>query len=187
MSPDTSKSEKRLVEILSEKYRKFCIWMASISGAAIAVMMLSTTLDSTSRYLLNRPIKGVFELNEIVLVICVFMGVAWTQIERGHIRVTALLEILSARGTCILNLIAWTVSFIFVFILGYQTAVGAWESYLIREFRWGSVQMPIWWVKCLIPIGCWMLNIQLLLDMWKEIEHLSGRLPVPGTSRSKTT
>jgi TRAP-type mannitol/chloroaromatic compound transport system permease small subunit len=75
------------------------------------------------------------------------------------------------------NILGWVVTFAFLLIVGYQSAIGAWESFLIREFRWGSVQMPIWWAKALVPIGCWMMSIQLIFDIWKDVEFLRGRLP----------
>ena len=170
--------KKLLVERLHKKYVLFCVIMAAFAGITIAIMMFSTTIDATARYLFNYPISGIFELNEVLLVICVYMGLAWTQIERGHIRVTALLEHVPKRVAVVLNILAWVVSFVFVFILGYESAIGALESIRIWEFRWGSVQMPIWWVKCLVPIGCWMLNIELVLDTWMEVERLRGRLPL---------
>lgn len=51
------------------------------------------------------------------------------------------------------------------------------ESFQVREFRWGSVQMPIWWAKALVPIGCWMMNLQLIIDIWRDVQVLRGRLP----------
>ncbi|WP_319406128.1 TRAP transporter small permease [uncultured Desulfosarcina sp.] len=148
-----------------------------LAAFTIALMILSTTMDATARYVLNSPIPGVFELNEVLLVVCVYMGLAWTQIERGHIRVTAFLMRFSDETEVKFVILAWVVTFIFIFILAYQSAIGAWESFQIREFRWGSVQMPIWWAKALVPIGCWMMNIQLIFDIWKDIEFLRGRLP----------
>lgn len=148
-----------------------------MAAITIALMMLSTTLDATARYVLNNPIPGVFELNEVLLVICVYMGMAWTQIEKGHIRVTAFLMRVSDKTSAKFNILAWAATFIFLSILAHQSAIGAWEAFQIREFRWGSVQMPIWWAKALVPIGCWMMNIQLIFDIWKEIEFIRGRLP----------
>lgn len=166
-----------LVERLSDRYTVFCTFTAVLAAVTIALMILSTTMDATARYLINSPIPGIFELNEVLLVICVYMGMAWTQIERGHIRVTAFLMRVSDETEVKFNIFAWVVTFIFLFILAYQSAIGAWESFQIREFRWGSVQMPIWWAKALVPIGCWMMNIQLIFDIWKDIEFLRGRLP----------
>ena len=169
--------KKILVERLADRYTVFCTFTAVLAAVTIALMILSTTMDATARYLINSPIPGIFELNEVLLVICVYMGMAWTQIERGHIRVTAFLMRVSDETEVKFNILAWVVTFIFLFILAYQSAIGAWESFQIREFRWGSVQMPIWWAKALVPIGCWMMNIQLIFDIWKDIEFLRGRLP----------
>lgn len=165
------------MEKISLGYKKVCMALALPAALTVAVMMLSTTLDATSRYLLNNPIPGVFELNEVLLVVFVFMSLAWTQIERGHIRVTVLIMHLPARVVALLDIIAAIVAFCFVLALASMSTVGALESIRIWEFRWGSVQMPIWWAKSLVPIGCFMLNFQLLIDMWKDIERLRGRLP----------
>ncbi len=173
----SASSKKILVEKLADKYKLFCIIMGSLAACTIAVMILSITFDATSRYLFNNPIPGVFELNEVLLVICVYMGLAWTQIERGHIRVTAILIRVKPSTRAKLNILAWGLTFCFVYLLAHQSSIGAFESFKIREFRWGSVQMPIWWAKALVPIGCIMLNTQLILDIWKEIEYLRGRLP----------
>lgn len=170
-------SQRLLVEKIADKYGLVCTATAVAAAVTIALMMLSTTFDATARYVLNSPIPGVFELNEVLLVICVYMGLAWTQIERGHIRVTAFLMRVSEKTEVKFNILAWAVTFVFLFVVGYQSAIGAWESFQIREFRWGSVQMPIWWAKGLVPIGCWMMCVQLLLDIWKDVEYLRGRLP----------
>lgn len=112
-----SASQKLLVERIADTYRLFCTVMAALAAATIAIMMLSTTADATARYVLNNPIPGVFELNEVLLVICFYMGLAWTQIERGHIRVTAFLYRGSERTRIKMDILAWIVTFVFVFLL----------------------------------------------------------------------
>lgn len=168
-----------LVNRVQKIYKKICIVPAVIAAITIAIMMLSTVLDATSRYLLNRPLPGVFELNEVILVVCVYMSIAWTQMERGHIRVTAFILRFSEKNKAKLNMVSWFITFLFVFIVGIESFIAAKESFLAREFRWGSVQMPIWWAKMLVPIGLSMLGIQLLIDIWKEIEFIKGRIEKP--------
>lgn len=165
------------MEKVGRGYHSLCLVLAVPAALSVAVMMLSTTLDATARYVLNSPIPGVFELNEVLIVVCVFMSLAWTQMERGHIRVTVLLMHLSGRTVAVFDLISAVVAFFFVLALGYMGTIGALESIRIWEFRWGSVQMPIWWAKSLVPVGCFMLNLQLLLDIWMDVERLRGRLP----------
>ena len=176
------KTKPSLFHKLHKKYKTTCIFLSSISAITIAVMMLSTTIDATSRFVLNRPISGIFELNEVILVVCVFMGIAWTQIERGHIRIEVLLMRVSPRTRHVLNVLSRMVALIFVGILFYQTFQGFQDSFRIREFRWGSVQMPIWWAKGLVPLGCLLLMIQLIFDIWAEVRSFVGNeeIEIPG-------
>ncbi len=180
-----SDKQEPLVTRVARGYRIFCAVMGVLAAVTIAVMILSTTTDTISRYLFNYPLSGVFELNEALLVICVYMGLAWTQYKRGHIRVTVLLQHLSRRNVTRMNLVAWLVCLFFVFLVGWQSTVGALESIRMWEFRWGSVQMPIWWIKSLIPLGCYMLGFQLIIDAWCEVARLLGRLPFEELARSE--
>jgi len=163
-----------LVERIENKYRILSTALSSLSAITIALMMLSTTIDATARYVLNNPLPGIFELNEVLLVICVYMGITWTQMERGHIRVEIIVSRVSTKTRHSLNILSWVVALIFVAILCHQTFLGFQDSFRIREFRWGSIQMPIWWAKGLVPLGCLMLMAQLVLDIWKEIMSLLG-------------
>jgi len=169
--------KKALVLRVSGFYRLFVTGLAVISCLTIAIMMFSTTIDTVLRYLFNSPIPGIFELNEVILVVCVFMGVAWCQVERGHIRVTVGLVRLSPRKAVILDTMVWIVALAFVLILAQQTWHDAVYAYSIKMFRWGKVQMPIWWARALVPIGLWLLAIQLILDIWTDICRLIGLLP----------
>jgi TRAP-type C4-dicarboxylate transport system permease small subunit len=159
-------------------YRHFCTFFGVIAGLTILVMMLSTTIDTTLRYLFSRPIPGVFELNEVLLVVCVFLGLAWTQIERGHIRVVLILRKLPPKWIVVVDLLVWVICFVLITFFGIQSAKEALHSFHIHEFRWGSVQMPIWWAKALVPIGFWMMSLQLIIDIWTDIYRLFGHLPL---------
>jgi len=167
-----------LVIRVNEHYRRFATGLAVVSCVTIAIMMFSTTIDTMLRYIFNKPIPGVFELNEVILVVCVFMGLAWCQIERGHIRVTMVLVRLSSRNAVIMDTIIWIVALAFVMVLALETWHDAVYAYSIKMFRWGTVQMPIWWARALVPVGLWLLCIQLVLDIWTDICRLTGRLPI---------
>jgi TRAP-type C4-dicarboxylate transport system permease small subunit len=62
--------------------------------------------------------------------------------------------------------------------MGWQSAREALRSYEINEFRWGSVQMQIWWAKGLVPLGCFLGCLQLLVDIWTDVRRLKGELPL---------
>ncbi len=170
--------KEALVLRISEYYKRVITGFAVISCVTIAIMMFSTTIDTILRYVFNRPIPGVFELNEVILVVCVFMGIAWCQVDRGHIRVTMLMVRMSRRKAVIMDTIVWIIALGFVMIMAIETWHDAVYAYSIKMFRWGTVQMPIWWARALVPICLWLLCIQLVLDIWADICRLIGRLPI---------
>jgi TRAP-type C4-dicarboxylate transport system permease small subunit len=166
------------MEKFTKIYKKICVALAWISALGIALMILSTSLDTSMRFLFNSPLPGVFELNEVLLVVVVFLGIAWTQGERGHTRVVVVMRRLDTRLALKIDIICWILCILFLAALGVQTAKEALRSFSINEFRWGSVQMPIWWAKGLVPLGCWLTCVQLLVDVWRDLQMLRGRLPV---------
>lgn len=163
---------------VSEMVKTINKFFSGIAMLSIALMIISTTLDTTLRFSINRPIAGVFELNEILLVVIVFLGITWTQIERGHTRVIILLRKMPIRRAIKIDILCWILCFIFLFIMGLQSGKEALRSFQLNEFRWGSVQMPIWWAKALIPLGCWMTCLQLIIDIAVDIGRLKGHLPL---------
>jgi TRAP-type C4-dicarboxylate transport system permease small subunit len=166
------------METLERLLKKLNTLFGFIAAAAIAMMMISTTLDTTFRYAFNAPIAGVFELNEVLLVIAVFLTVSWTQDARGHTRVVLGMRRLSMRNAIKLDTVCWVLCFLFLAVMGWQSAREALRSYEINEFRWGSVQMQIWWAKALVPLGCWLTCLQLVIDIWVNFRRLGGALPL---------
>lgn len=166
------------METFASYYGRVCGFFSAVSATAIAIMILSTSVDTSLRFALNAPIPGVFELNEVLLVVVVFLGIAWTQMERGHTRVVFIMKRLDMRSALKMDIICWVLCFLFLATLGIQSAKEALRSFSINEFRWGAVQMPIWWAKGLVPLGCWLTCLQLLIDIWRNFQMLKGRIPM---------
>ena len=51
-------------------------WLSDLAAVAIACMIFITIADIAIKNLFNRPIKGTFELVELLLVFAVFFGFA---------------------------------------------------------------------------------------------------------------
>lgn len=54
----------------------------------LGLMVLLITTDVVLRYFFNRPIKGSYELVEFMLVVLVYLGLAYTQTNKGHVSVS---------------------------------------------------------------------------------------------------
>jgi tripartite ATP-independent transporter DctM subunit len=66
-------------------------------------MVLLITLDVVLRYFFNRPIKGSYELVEFMMVLVVFLGLAYTQTKKGHVSISLLTSKLSPSQMSVLG------------------------------------------------------------------------------------
>jgi TRAP-type transport system small permease protein len=60
---------------------------AILGGAASAIllaMMLLTVLDVVGRYVFNRPVRGAFEITELMLVVLIFAGLPLVSYADEH-------------------------------------------------------------------------------------------------------
>lgn len=134
-----------------------------IAAAALLFMMLSTALDATSRSLFNFPLPGVYEFSEISMAIIVYLGLLWAQYDRKHIRVSLISENRPPAVKQAWEAVGWLFAAIFLLAITVPTIEGAYTSFLDKEFRWGIVQMPIWWVKIIVACGLLLAFIQMTL------------------------
>ncbi|MFC1912682.1 TRAP transporter small permease subunit [Chloroflexota bacterium] len=146
-----------------------------LAAIATGVMAVSVVSDIVSRDFTNRAIPGVLEFGESLMVVVVFLSLAWTQRQKGHVRVTAILSRFSENKQSALNLWAWGISLIMCVALAIAAVMQATVSIEIGEFLWGIIQFPIWPARIVIAGGLILLCIQFLVDIAAELHQIFRR------------
>lgn len=137
--------------------------MGWIALLFLAFMMLAITIDVVARAWMGRAVPGLFEMSELSMVMVVFMGLGLTLIDDAHIRVTMLTDRLPRRWSQLSTALAWLLAALTFAMLAWPSSMEAAYSFAIREFRWGSFQMPIWWAKIAVAAGLWFAALQALV------------------------
>jgi TRAP-type C4-dicarboxylate transport system permease small subunit len=150
-----------------------------ISVLAILFLMLGTSIDVFSRNIFSQPIAGIFEVSELFMVVLVYLGLGWTQIDNAHIKVNLFVDKMPPRINALCQFIAYLAVVIFVLILAYSTTKEAYRSFSIKEFRWGYIEIPIWWAKILLSVGLWFAVLQFIYIC---LDHLKRFLNVQKNS-----
>lgn len=171
-----SESESLVLKV-QRIYSRVLLFIAVFAMAAVGLMSLSTTADVLKRWITGWPIGGVMQLNECLMVVLVFLAIPYSQFYRRHIRIAFIVSRFKPRNIVIADLISCIIGIICLLILGIMTTKEAIYSFSISEYRVGDVRLPIYWARALIPIGCFATLGQLLLNIWKDISRLTGRLP----------
>jgi TRAP-type C4-dicarboxylate transport system permease small subunit len=136
-----------------------------VSMANCFIMVLVTVLDIMSRHMLKRPVPGVIELNEVLMIGIVFLGLGMAQREKAHIRAELFIIRLRPAVRKWFDFVALAVSLIFWALLLSQAVPGAIESYTIGEYREGLIKFPIWPARWALALGLFLICLQLAADM----------------------
>lgn len=70
-----------------DKVAVFCKGVNVFSIFAVFAMTVMTTLDVISRLILKDSIKGLYELTSAIMVLVVFLGLAYAQEQKAHVAV----------------------------------------------------------------------------------------------------
>ncbi len=144
-------------------------WMATLSGVILFSMMFLVVVNTLTRKFFNAPVTGAFEVTESMLTLTVFLSLAYTQRQGGHISVDVLSRHFSPATQRVTRVL---VPFLGVICFAWATYANwnfAFQSVQINEQEWGEITYPIWPVKLLMCIGLGILTIQFVVDTVKQL------------------
>lgn len=140
---------------------------------ALLLIMFGVSADALLRYALNRPITGTLEGVELLLVFAVFLGLARTQAERGHIAVGILTERLSGRPRAALEALTALLGLLLFGAVTWATGAMALRSWRMGEYSAGLIAFPIYPSRALVTLGSLLLSVQLLLELLGALATLA--------------
>lgn len=137
-----------------------------ISGLTIFAMMFLIVIDVAARYLFRSPLKGAMDLGQMMLILIGFLGMAYTQAEKGHVRVVFVTDRLSLGGQRILEIIT---SLLGTFIMGLIAVRMAGHGIDILASPEAAPKTNLLFIPhspfiLIAALGCLMFSVRLLLD-----------------------
>ena len=99
-------------------------WINYLSMTAIFLVMMLLVVDIILRNLFKSAILGATEMVEMGMVLIVFCGFAYTQVEKGHVHVTMVTDKLPHRARHGLECLVM----LFTVVLSYLTTVSSFKT-----------------------------------------------------------
>lgn len=141
------------------------------TAGVLSVMMALTGADVIARYVLNAPIKGAFELTEILLVCLVFLAMPLAMLSQSHVEVE-LWEPKSRLGKALRILLGGAAALLVFGGLAWQLI-----DHAARLARYGSVSnslaIPLNLVAWVAAIGCAIGALVALRHILNSLKDLS--------------
>ncbi|MCT8973972.1 MULTISPECIES: TRAP transporter small permease [Microbaculum] len=121
--------------------------IALIGLIGLLIVATATLVDVLSRWLLNAPIAGVYDLSTLFISVTMAACFPAALASRQNIQVTFLAELLPAKVEQVLDVVAGIVTLAFFALLAWQLAVYCGELLESGETSF-ILEVPIapWWI-----------------------------------------
>jgi len=136
-------------------------WIAGISVVAIMVIVC---INVIGRSLFGAPLKGTVDILSQMGVLVIACAIAYTQVVKGHIHITLLLDRLPRRASLFINIIMDILGVILFLIITWQSILFTKVEYEIGELT-EVLRMPVMPFAAIVSLGCLSLTLVLVTDL----------------------
>ena len=142
-----------------------------IGGFILAAMMFLTAADVFLRYIFNRPISGAIELNENMLVMLVFFSIAYTAVQKGHVRVELLVARLPMKAQIIIDSLSGILALSLSILITWQSVALALEK-VEQGLTTAVLFVPVYPFIFMAAFGAGLLSLVLLTDLIRSLRRV---------------
>jgi TRAP-type C4-dicarboxylate transport system permease small subunit len=103
------------------------------ASAILFAMMLLTFVDVVARYVFNRPLRGAFEVTELMLLVLIFAGLPLVSFTDEHAVMDFVDRVLRAHGLGRLRSVVHAASAAFMLLLAWLTWLKADRIWAYRD------------------------------------------------------
>jgi len=103
------------------------------ASAILMAMMLLTFVDVVARYVFSRPLRGAFEVTELMLLVLIFAGLPLVSFTDEHAVMDFIDRVLGPRAMRWLTGLVQTVNAVFMFLLAWLTWLKANRIWAYRD------------------------------------------------------
>ena len=151
------------------------IALAFIAGISMLALTALTTHEVIARYFFNAPTSWSLEISEYLMVVCVYLGMAYSLQKGAHVSVPLVYKYLSRRAQRMLDLATSILLLVFWLVLFWQTS-GMATYYLINHVRSETIlAFPLFYPMSIVAVGCLTSCLQMILILYDHFAASSGK------------
>lgn len=156
----------KVLSKITDLVNKMSLFIGCFSVVSLIAMTVIICADVFMRLVFQSPIKWAYETLQLILLVAIFCGMAYTQCQKGHVHVLVVVTWIPKRAGLILYGTMELLTTIAAFILTSQCL-----QQTIRVYKAGNVtisgMLPWWPFQVLALIGLVAFCITLVLDVAK--------------------
>jgi len=141
----------------------------ALIGVVVLFLLMLIIVGNVALRFLGYPLPGALELSELCLAVVIFSSLAYTQIMGEHVRIGLVYDRLPSKIRFSLALLSLVLGLTFCVFLMWQSGMEGFNAYVAKEFSFGLIKFPTWIPKLVIPVGGFLLGVELLFEIIDKI------------------
>lgn len=131
-------------------------FLYTMSTIPLFILVVLTAIDVVARYVFNTSFFDAIVLSYMMMASVIWFALPGVTLERKHVCVSILDDRLSHRLRTILDIFSSLTGGALLLIIAIKAAEIAFSSYVDGEYD-GSMQLPIFPVKCIYSLGAFFV------------------------------
>lgn len=165
---------------IAQKYKDFINKVSqSINSFGVVFlfgMMLLIVTDVCLRRIFSRPLMGSFEIVELIMIILVYLGLAYTTVQKAHITVDLVLSRFSEKTQVLIDSFTLFLSLGLFVLITWRNIIRARELWLEKATS-SLLSIPIFPFYYLLAFGCGVLSLVLLTQLVEMLGKAGDLIP----------
>ncbi|MGC9325785.1 MAG: TRAP transporter small permease subunit [Desulfomonilia bacterium] len=150
-------------------------WIGRIFCWLLIPLVCITAWEVFMRYVMQKPTIWAWDLNIMIFGAITFLGGGYALLTKGHVTVDVFTMSMAPKKRALLDIITSVVFFFGIstlMIKGYQMFLMSWKVKEKFPTIWAPPYYPM---KFLVPLGCFLLLLQGVSELLKNINIVLGK------------
>ncbi|MFC1840032.1 TRAP transporter small permease [Thermodesulfobacteriota bacterium] len=152
------------MSIIEKTVHLIARWLNWMAALAIVAVMIIVCVNVLARSIFGIPLKGTVDIVSLLGVLVIAGAIAYTQVLKGHIRITLFIDMLPDPARTILACLVDLIGMIMFSIISWQTILFAIGTYEIGELS-EVLKIPVTPFAFVVSAGCIAITLVLLVDL----------------------
>jgi TRAP-type C4-dicarboxylate transport system permease small subunit len=149
--------------ILLKNLKSLSTYLAYIGAFSLFAMMCLTMADVVGRYIFNKPILGVFEITEFMVLVLIFSFLGYTQAQKSHVSVDLFMMLFPKKLKVLIEVFNHLVSFAMMALIAWMGVDKALELMVAGEAS-PNLALPTYPFVFFLVLGCAVMCVEFIRD-----------------------
>lgn len=146
-----------------------------VAGGLLFILAVIISCDILKRWIFGKPILGVFEISELILLIMTFLALGMVEDTDRQMRVDILSSHIKGIPAKVLKLFTSIIGMLFWGFLLWKGSSDWFAAYKLSDVRSGLVQIPLTLFYGGLIYGCFWIFVNLFNSIVDTIKHFADR------------